>query len=799
MFRNHLKIALRNLFRNKISSAINIGGLALGIACCLLIALYIYDELSYDRFNLHYNHIYRLTEKQKQSGGIFDVAVTPGPLAAALDNDFPEIAQTARVGRWGGLLTSGEKSQEAEQMLIVDSSFFSLFQFPLLLGNSKRIFGSPDEVIFSEAMAAKFFGDDWQQQHVLDRAILLNNDKTLKLVGVAKNPPTNSHLQFDVLLPFAYVDRYDEWGNKWNSNSYHTYLRLRTDAAGTPTDPLVFGEKIKHQLRKYDGGNESQLLLQPLGEIYLHSNFAFESDWGPRGDIFYVRILALVGLIVLIIAMVNFINLATARAAQRAKEVGVRKTVGAPRSSLIVQFLGEALLMTSIAVGLALLLAEILLPLFIILSGKTLQIPYQIPAFWLGLAAMTAVVSLVTGLYPAFFLSSFRPARVLKGAFQIKTGKGFRQSLVVGQFSLSIALITGTLVIYQQLNYLQHTKLGFDQSNLLYVQLKGDLRAKASLFKTQIAQVTGVASVSIATTDLVDEANSSNLEWEGMAPKDEILITHANVDVDFVPTTGMSMVSGRNFSAKILSDSSSLNTAYLINETAAKQMGWTVNSALGKSINFWGQKGNVIGVVKDFHFRPLRTSIEPFILRYRPLEFYFNLLVKTKPGAGSKTLAEISKVYKKLDPANPISYGFVNQDLNLQYKAEQRFGNIMLSFAILTIVVSCLGLFGLTVFMAEQRVKEIGVRKVLGASVANIMVLLAKDFILLVVIAIVIASPIAWYAMNLWLQNFAYHIDLQWWMFALTGGVALGIAFLTTSFQSVRAAMVNPVKSLRSE
>jgi hypothetical protein len=276
-------------------------------------------------------------------------------------------------------------------------------------------------------------------------------------------------------------------------------------------------------------------------------------------------------------------------------------------------------------------------------------------------------------------------------------------------------------------------------------------------------------------------------------------MTHANVDADFVPTTGMSMVSGRNFSAKIPSDSSSLNTAYLINETAAKQMGWTVNSALGKSINFWGQKGNVIGVVKDFHFRPLRTNIEPFILRYRPLEFYFNLLVKTKPGAGSKTLAEISKVYKKLDPANPITYGFVNQDLNLQYKAEQRFGNIMLSFAILTIVVSCLGLFGLTVFMAEQRVKEIGVRKVLGASIANIMVLLAKDFILLVVIAIVIASPVAWYTMNLWLQNFAYHIDLQWWMFALTGGVALGIAFLTTSFQSVRAAMVNPVKSLRSE
>ncbi|AEE51754.1 ABC transporter permease [Haliscomenobacter hydrossis] len=799
MFRSYLSIAIRNLFKNKVSSSINIGGLALGIACCLMIALYIYDELSYDRFNPNFQHIYRVTEKQKQPGGIFNVAVTPGPLAAALAKDFPEVEKTTRIGRWGGLLTQNEQAQEAEQMLIVDPSFFPMFSLSLLVGNPKAVFNSPDEVIFSEAMAIKFFGEDWRQKEVLDQAISLNNEKTLKLVGVAQNPPLNSHIQFDVLLPFAFVDRYDEWGNKWNSNSYHTYLQLRSDAASTPTDLLAFGKKIKNQLKQYDAGNETQLLLQPLADIYLHSKFDFQTDWGPRGDIFYLRILALVGLIVLVIAIVNFINLATARAAQRAKEVGVRKTVGAPRSSLVVQFLGEALLMTSLAVGVALVVAEIMLPLFTILSDKALRIPYQAPAFWLSLALMTGLVSLLTGLYPAFFLSSFRPARVLKGTFQVRTGKGFRQSLVVGQFALSIALIVATLVIYQQLTYLQHTKLGFDQSNLVYVRLKGDLRGKANVFKAEIEKIAGVASAAVATSNLVDVANSSGVEWEGQTPKDEFLMTHTNVDPDFIPTTGMSMASGRNFSAKITSDTSSLNAAYLINETAAKRMGWTASSALGKSINFWGLKGNVIGVVKDFHFRPLRTSIEPFILRYRPLEFYFTLLVKTRPGAGSSTLADISKVYKKLDPTNPISYGFVNEDLNLQYKAEQRIGRIMLCFAILTILVSCLGLFGLTVFTAEQRVKEIGVRKVLGASVASIMGLLAKDFIKLVVIAILVASPLAWYAMNQWLQGFAYRIELQWWMFALTGLLAVGIAFLTISVQSLKAALVNPVKSLRSE
>ncbi|GAB2592825.1 permease prefix domain 2-containing transporter [Spirosoma areae] len=799
MLQNYIKIAFRQLWRNRLYSLLNIGGLALGMACCLLIALYVYDEWSYDRFNANYDHIYRVTEKQKQAGGVFDVAVTPGPLAPALAKDFPEVLQATRVGQWSGLLTQGRQSTESDQMLIVDSSFFSLFSFPLLAGNLKTIFRSPDEVIFSEAMAKRIFGENWQKKNVLGQSFTVNNEQTLTLVGVVQNAPTRSHIQFEVLLPFRWVERYDQWGNKWNSNNYHTYVQLRPGPSGDPADPIAFGEKIKGQLKRYDAGNDAQLVLQPLSAIYLHSTFAFRTDFGKRSDITYVRIFVAVGLIVLLIAVVNFINLATARASQRAKEVGVRKTVGAQRSSLIGQFLGEAFLMTGLAVTTALLIADVLMPLFNDLSGKTLQIPYQLPVFWPILIGLTGVVSLLTGLYPAFFLSAFRPARVLKGIFNVQAGRGFRQSLVIGQFVFAITLAISTLFIYRQLAYLQSAKLGFDKSQLLYVRLKGDLRAKAMVLKNEISRLPGVAQASVATSNLVDISNETTIDWQGQIPKDEFLITQMNIDADFMKLAGMSLAAGRNFSNRITADTSSRQGAYLINETAARRMGWTPTVALGKRVKFWGMDGNVIGVLKDFHFQPLRVAIKPFIFRFRPKDFYFTLLVKTTPGTVSRTLTDVTKVYKKLDPDHPISYGFVDQDVDAQYRAEQRTGRIILYFSILTILVSCLGLFGLAAFTAEQRTKEIGIRKVLGASIHSIVVLLSKDFLKLVGIAIVIASPIAWWAMSQWLQNFAYKIDMDWWVFAGAGLLAVSIALLTVSVQSIKAALMNPVKSLRSE
>ncbi|WP_218919519.1 ABC transporter permease [Spirosoma rigui] len=804
MLRTYLTLGIRNLVKNRVYSAINIGGLALGIACCLLISLYVYDEFSYDRFNTHYKHIYRIIERQKQADGIFDVAVTPGPLAAAIAKDFPEVALTTRVGRWHGSLSQGRHLIEPEQFLIVDPSFFSLFTFPLVVGDTSTIFRGPNEVIFSEAAAERFFGTDWKQQHVLGQTITFNNEQPLKLVGIAKNPPVQSHIQFDVLIPFKWLERNYEWSMKWNSNSYHTYVQLRPDPSGEPANPAAFGHKIREQLSRYDSGNKTPLLLQPLSAIYLYSSFAFQTDYGKRSDIAYIHIFVSVGLIVLLIAVINFINLATARASQRAKEVGVRKSVGAQRSSLIAQFLGEAFLMTSLSVLSALLLAELLLPIFNELAARASRIPYHLPVFWAILLGITVVVSLLAGLYPAFVLSSFQPVSVLKtgiaGHFsRVHTGRRFRQSLVVGQFVLSITLAISTIVIYRQLTFMQTTKLGFDKSHLLYVSLKGNLRGKALAFKEAVSQLPGVDQVSVATSNLVDMSNGTNIEWEGQFPKDAFSITQMNIDADFIRTTGMSMAAGRNFSAQITSDTAAALGTYLVNETAAKRMGWTPTRALGKRVKVWGTDGTIIGVVNDFHFQPLRVRIEPFIFRFRPKEFYFTLLIKTNPNLLPRTLAEVSGIYKKMDPGTALSYGFVDQDLDRQYQSEQRIGRIIFCFAILTILVSCLGLLGLTAFTAEQRTKEIGIRKVLGASVAGIVALLSRDFLKLMLLAVVLASPLAWYAMSYWLHHFAYKTRFEWWMPALAGLLAIGIALLTISFQSIKAALANPVRSLRNE
>ena len=789
MLTNYLKIAFRNLWKNKVYSAVNIIGLALGLACCTAIGLYVLDEFQYDRFHANYDRIYRVVEHQKQATGIFNVAVTPGPLAPTLTKDFPEVAQTTRIGRWGGTLSQGQQTIEAHDMLIVDPSFLNVFTFPLVAGRRNPLV-SPSDVVISETMAAQLFGDNWARLGIIGKPVRFNNETTFTLAGVAKNPPVRSEIQFDVLLPYKWLEKTDEWSQKWNSNNYHTYILLKTNRARTPVDVATFTAKLSGQLKRYTK-TEDILYLQPLHDVYLRSKFDFETDWGVRSDILYVRIFLTVGLIVLLIAVVNFINLATARASQRAREVGVRKTVGASRFGLIGQFLGESLLMTSLAVAASLLLVQALLPLFNNLSGKTLAIPDHEPLFWLALAGLTGVVSLLTGLYPAFFLSSFRPVQVLKGTnaslgLSVKSGRTFRQSLVVGQFVLAIVLVIGSVIIYQQLAFMQHRKLGFDQSQLLYVRMKGDLRNNALRLKQDIQQLPGVVTASATTGALVDMNNSGNIEWEGQQPGDQFLITNMNIDADFMKTTGMSLAAGRNISSQITSDTSSVLGAFMINETAAKRMGWTPAQAIGKRLKFWGPSGIIVGVLKDFHFRPLRVAIEPFIFRFRPDNPYFNLLIKTAPGASvQRTLASVSALYKKYEPNNPISYGFVDQELDAQYRAEQRTGQIILYFSILSIFVSCLGLFGLATFTAEQRTKEIGVRKVLGASVSSIVTLLSKDFLKLVLIAIVVASPIAWYAMNRWLEDFAYKIDIDWWVFALAGLLAVGIALLTVSFQSV--------------
>jgi putative ABC transport system permease protein len=796
MLKNYLKIAFRNLSKHKVFSFINITGLALGMAVVMLISFFVYDEYSFDRFHKNFNEIYRITETQKQEDGTHPVAVTPGLLADALKNDFSEIEQTLRVGKQPGLLQIKDKKLETDNILVADPSLFSIFDFKLIRGNSQKIFQNPDEIILTENAVSVLFGEDWQKKEVIGEVITLNSFQTfpMRVVGIAQNFPANSHIQSDVLLPFKFLEKNDEWSMKWNSNSFHTYLKIKPQ-----TDVQAFDLKMEDMLKKYKNDADTKLHLQALSDIYLKSKFDFQTDWGKRGDTFYVYLFITVGLIVLLIAVFNFINLATARAAERGKEVGVRKMAGAGRTSLVFQFLFEAFIIVLIASGLAFLLVYQFLPILNQISNKQLTILFDSIYFWLIFVVFIVAITLLSGVYPSIFLSSQNPSKAIKGVFSFSSGNNFRKLLVIGQFSLSVILVICTITIYKQLTFLQNKNLGFDKEHLMYFRLKGDAKGKALIFKNEVAKLTSIESATVTTNNLVNVSNSSNIEWEGQQKGADFLITQINTDPNFIETIGAKIISGRNFSSAIARDTSDQIGTYLVNETAAKSMGWNSKTAIGKKVKFWGLEGEIVGVVRDFHFRPLDIKIEPFIFRNRPKEFYFNLLIKTKPSQVQKAIEEVSQLYKKYDTNNEISYGFVNKDLDNQYQNEQKTGKIIFIFSILAIIISCMGLFGLVTFATQKRIKEIGIRKVLGASVASITTLLSKDFLKLVLIAIVIASPVAYYFMNKWLADFAYKINIEWWIFALAGFLAILIALLTVSYQAIKAALMNPVKSLKTE
>ncbi len=791
MLRNYFKIAFRNLFKNKVYSFINISGLAVGMACALAISLYVYDEFSYDRFHANAPNLYRVVEKQNQAGTLYDIASSPGIMSPALKAEFGEIQEYCRFDRYWGVFKHDSTTIEQEGMLAVDNSFFSMFNFPLVRGNAKTALLAPDEVVISERIAERFFGTDWEKStNLLGKAFQFNG-QTFTLAGVAQNPPHNSHIQFDILFSFGFtMQNPDQY--KWNNDSHFNYLLLKPD-----TDIAALNKKIFGFMAKYRPQDKPTISLQPMLDIYLNPDFDFHTDWQTKGSRQYIWIFVAVGLIVLLIALFNFMNLSTARAMKRAQEVGVRKAIGAVRMQLVVQFLGESLLLTLLAVVFAIGLLIVFLPMLNDVAAKSLTIPYAEPLFWLSIMGFALLISLLAGLYPAFYLSGFQPVKVLKGVFDVRSGQLFRRTLVVGQFTMSVILVTGAIVIYRQLIFMQNRNLGFDKSQLLSAWLRPELKAKRDLMKADLEQQSSIAQVTLTTGSLTDNGSSTyEFSWEGQATDKGFVITHSNVDPEFLKTTGVKLIAGRNFDSSIKSDTSD---AYLINETAVKRMHWTPEQALGKTLTFWGKKGKVIGVVKDFHFRPLTASIEPFLFRYWPDTFYGNFLIKTRPNQTHEAITAIEQIYKKYQSIMPPYYEFVDQSLEELYRTEQRTGRVVLYFSVIAIFVSCLGLFGLVTFTAEQRTKEIGIRKVMGASVSNIVTLISKDFVQLVLLAIIIASPVAWYLMNMWLADFAYKISIEWWYFALSGIMAIGIALLTVSFKAVKAAVANPVKSLRSE
>lgn len=791
MLKFNFKIAWRNISKNKVFSSINIIGLALSMACCLAISMYIWNETHYDTFHTDAKNIYRITNKQNQAGKFYLAATTPGPLAPAIQKDLPEIKNTVRFGNWSGLLKTGNKVHEEKSVQLTENSIFSVFNFPLLKGNPKTALLGTDEIVITENAAVKYFGKDWRNNPSLLGQVFTLNGDLFKLAGVAANPPENSSIQFDVLLPLAFLFKTDEWSNKWGSNNYHTYLQLKPG-----TDIAAFETKLAKQLKVYKPDTDDKLQLQPLSKQYLYSKFDFFTDWGKRSDIKYVKIFLGVGLLLLLIACVNFVNLSTARSLKRSMEVGVRKVTGASRKQLIFQFLSESVLIATIAGVLAVIILKFAQPFLQELTGASIEMNLTSGLLCSFFLLFIIIIGLIAGIYPAFILSSFKPIKVLKGKPEVKSGVGFRKTLVVAQFAISVTMMICTFFMYRQLKFVQSKDLGFNTEQIIRIRLAGELRGKVGQFKNDLKNESIISAAAPATMSLANVDNSANIEWEGMQKSQEFLITQANVDPDFIPALGMELLKGENF--KPQNEKDTINN-FIVNETAVKLMGLTVNNVIGKRIKFYGAAGTIIGVVKDFHFKPLSAGIEPFIFRYQPYAPYFNLFVKTVPGKTAEAINQIQKLYKKYESEVPIDFVFLNESINQLYKDDKRTASIILLFACLTVFVGCLGLFGLTVFAAEQRIKEIGIRKVLGAGVLSVTQLLSRDFLKLVLVAVVIAVPVAWYASKQWLQNYAYRIQLDWWVFAAVGVMVVFIALFTISFQAIKAAMANPVKSLRTE
>ncbi len=812
MINNYLKIAWRNLLKNKTFSLINIAGLASGLACFILIALYVADELSYDRFNEKANRIYRINSDIVFGGNKLHMAVTADPMGAALKKDYPEVEQYTRIYASNGakLVKKGNTFINEQNVAHADSTLFDVFTLPAISGDTKNALNEPNTVVITESTAKKYFGT----AEAVGKTIETNdNSSTLyKVTAVIKDIPHNSHFNFDFI--FSMDNAGYEWG-QYTSHNFHTFLLLKPGVnykAFEKNFPQFIDKYIMPQVRQFmniksmdemeKAGNKLQYSLMPLTDIHLHSDRF--PELGVNGSIQYVYIFSAVALFVLLLACVNFMNLSTARSASRAKEVGIRKVLGTEKKSLIRQFLTESTLMAAISMVLAIIIVWATMSYFNDLSGKNLAITDLFkPGYFALLLLLPLIVGLLAGSYPAFYLSSFKPISVLKG----KLNEGFKKSslrnvLVVFQFGTSIMLIVGTIIVYRQLNFIQTKKLGFNKDQVLVINNTYALGENATAFKNEVSKLAGVNISTFANFLPVANSSRNDNTYSSEAVmdiKNSLSAQSWVIDYDYIKTLGMEMVSGRNFSKEYGSDSN----AIIINETAAKVLGY--DNPLGKKLytNYQDQSGtrlisyDIIGVVKNFHYESLKQTVGPLLFKLGNSTGATAFKISTANVQG--LVKNIESKWKTMASGMPFSYQFLDESFGNMYREEQRTGKLGLTFAVIAILIACLGLFGLSTYMAEQRIKEIGVRKVLGASVSNITAMLSKDFIKLVLLSAVIAFPLSWWFMNKWLQDFAYRIDISWWIFALAGIIALLIAVLTVSSQAIKAALSNPVKSLRTE
>ena len=790
MLKNYFRTSWRAIKNNRAFSSINILGLALGLTCSLLIFLWVQDERSMDRFHAGGDRLYTVFERVYTNGSTNGGYRTPGPLAAELKRLFPEIEYSSPSAMPYKLTFEvGEKIIKSEGGF-ADSDYFKLFSYPLLQGSPLTALNSPVSVAISDKMAKQFFGS---AAEAFGKTIRLDNKKDLSVTAVFADCPGNSSQKFDFLVNWPTFQEYNPLVKNWSLNGITTNFMLKPGG-----NPVAVRMKIKKMLDAYnkelDANYRIDLDIQLFGDGYLYSNI--KSGQIEGGRIEYVRIFSLVAIFILLIACINFMNLTTALSAKRAKEIGVRKAAGALRFSLVRQFLGEALFVTSLSVLLSLAAVNLLLPIFNHWTGKQIELPVTNTYFWTGLMALTLLTGLIAGSYPALLLSSFKPIRVLKGSLPFSQTAGMlRKGLVVFQFVLSIVLIVGTLIISKQVNYVQQINLGYDRQNLLYIPLDGELAGKFNLFSDLAIKTQGVQSVSrISTQSPSDIENQiGGVFWPGKDPNSTPTFTQAAIGYDFVKTMHLQLAEGRDFSRDIASDS----LGYLINEAALNVIGY--KNPIGMPLTQWGKKGMIIGILKDFHYTSLYDPIKPLIIRMAGTGNHGSALVRTEPGKTTQALAGLEKIVKTLNPEFSFTYSFSDEEYQRLYKSEQVVNRLSNVFAALAIFISCIGLLGLAMFTAERRAKEMSIRKVLGASAATLFTLLSGEFTLLVLLALGIAIPIAWLSMNAWLLKFAYRIDMEWWIFGLAGSISILIALATVSFQAIKAAMANPIKSLRSE
>ncbi len=785
MLKNYLKIALRNIKRHKGYSLINIVGLAIGMACCILILLWVQDELSFDRFHENADDIYRVLQDINFTDHSTTWTITQGPLGPSLKEDFPEIIDATRITDRGFRLTYDDKSYD-ERVGMADGSILKMFTFPLVKGDPVTALSDPLSIVLTEVMAAKYFGDE----DPIGKTIKADNKWDFQVTGVMKNVPRNSHLQFDFLIPFIFGRELNYTVDHWGNSSFRTYVQL---PKGVPAQDVI--QKISGYLfEKPTIEKDARLNLQPLTRIHLYSNYEYDS---AHGDITYVMLFSIIAFFILLIACVNFMNLATARSANRAKEIGMRKVAGAHKADIIRQFYGESILLAFIALLLATILVWLLLPAFNNLAAKELSLDISGNlSILLGLLCIAMMTGIISGSYPAFFLSTFQPVMALK-RFRLSGSKGsvFRKTLVVFQFSLTILLIICTIGVYNQLDYMRNRKLGYDKEHMIYFGMRGDIREKFETVKNELLQnpnILGVTASSNVPTYGYYFSNSL-WRWEGQNPDEEILMRGVLIDLDYFKTFGMEIAEGRSFSKEFPTDTTE---AIMVNEEAVKVMG--MESPIGKRLSLQDRNLKIIGVVKNYHFRPLRQEIEPLILLYYP-SYCRVLFARLKSDEIPQTIGYIEDVWKRFAPGLPFNYNFLDEALDRLYRSEQRIGTLFRYFSILAILISCLGLLGLASFMAEQRTKEIGIRKVLGATVSNIVRLLSKEFTKWVIVANLFAWPVAYFALNKWLQTYAYKTNIALLSFILSGALALLIALVTVSYQSIKAALANPVDSLRYE